>query len=73
MRMKEISYGMSRTINLGNYESTKIEITAVGMVDEDENPTSVYERLRDTVKDRILEEARDAVDNDFRKKMREEL
>lgn len=43
MQITEISYGI--TINLGNYESARVDITA--RVDEDDIPGNVLEDLKE--------------------------
>ena len=44
-RYKEASYSRSATINLGNYESTKIEISVVAEFDKGDNVDGAYEEL----------------------------
>jgi len=50
----KVSYTLGKTINVGNYNSVRIELT---VEDEGDNTDGVlYERLRDYATDRVADE-----------------
>ena len=73
MLIKEVTYQLSRTINTGNYESAKVDISMTACVDEDEKIGEVYERIRDLVKLRVLEEVRDILETNIRQRAKEDF
>lgn len=46
MKIKEVMVGLSRTYNIGNYESFKIEGAVAASLDDDDDPQEVADELR---------------------------
>ncbi len=57
MKIVEISYAMGRTLNLGNFQNVKVDISVTARVDEGEEAEAVYTRLRDSVTSKVQAEA----------------
>ena len=53
MKVKTISVLRSRTVNLGNFESTKVEFGATADIEDDENEAAALKKLDLIVKDRM--------------------
>lgn len=54
MKIKEITVGIQRVINLGNYENVRYECSATGIcIDDRETPNDVYEQLLDFCKVKV--------------------
>ncbi len=43
MKIREMTIGVSRTFNLGNYENFRVEASAIITLDEDEGATTARE------------------------------
>ena len=56
MRIKTIEVLMGRTVNLGNYESARFDVSVSAELDSSDDPRKVYTDLYDTVKARIFDE-----------------
>jgi hypothetical protein len=54
--MQKITYSKRIKLNLGNYESTDIEITAERYVSIEEGPDDAYKELRTSVNKWLKEE-----------------
>lgn len=63
-KVKTITVGIQRVINLGNYENVRYECTVVAEMQEGDDATPVYEDLLDFCKEKVgaeidrLEEAK---------------
>lgn len=57
MKVTKVSYRRGATLNVGNYESVKIEISADAELEEGDTPQSVLEALRREVTEEIRNEA----------------
>lgn len=49
MKINSVSYSLGKTINLGSYESGKVQISAEASIDENESPDEVLDQLREFV------------------------
>lgn len=62
MKIKQIRVAIGRTVNLGNFESLRIDIDMSADMEDNENPHACTEQLRHAVKlelgKAILEETR---------------
>lgn len=67
-KIVEVVYSMSTKINLGNYESADVLLSAKAPVDKGDDPETVYEDLRDWVKDHVREERRVIIEANNAKK-----
>ena len=63
MKTTSITFGRSETINLGNYNTAKIEISATAELEEGEKTEDVYAKLRDTVNSKIAHQAAERAKN----------
>lgn len=59
MKLAELTYSFTCKVNLGNYESCDVFLAAKALVEEGENPESVYAELREWVKGKVREERRE--------------
>lgn len=57
MKVTKVSYRRGATLNVGEYESVKIEISADAELEEGDTPQSVLEALRQSVTEEIRSEA----------------
>jgi hypothetical protein len=57
-RFKEIAFHRAATVNLGNFNSTKVEVLATVEVQEGEDPEAVFERLTQWVNTKVKEQIR---------------
>ena len=56
MRITQVTVGVQRIINLGNYENARYECTQTAEVEEGEDPAEVYNQLRDICRANISQE-----------------
>lgn len=56
MKIKQVTVGVQRIINLGNYENVRYECTATAEVEEGDNPEQVYADCLHFCKDNVLAE-----------------
>ena len=56
-KINEIRISMGRTINLGNYESARVDVEAAARLDESDDVPLEYERLKLYVYNRMEEQA----------------
>ncbi len=58
MTIVEIRYAAGRTINTGNFESTRVDISATVRLadDDDESGEQAYESVREFVETRLAQE-----------------
>lgn len=54
MKIKEVSVSVARTINLGNYESAKVEVGLVADVGPDENSDEVFALLYNDARRKLI-------------------
>lgn len=50
MKIKQIRIAVGRTVNLGNYESLRIDVDFTADIDDNENPQMAFENLRAAAK-----------------------
>ena len=55
MRITEISVSCSRTVNLGNYESAKVDVSLVAEVAPTDNPDEVFESLYNNARQKLID------------------
>lgn len=53
MRHKDIEVTLSRTMNIGNYNSIKAQVGMTATLDEDDEATEAYDEVRDAVLDQL--------------------
>lgn len=63
-QIRKVHFSLGRTINLGNFESVRLDIGAEAVVAEDADPAVVYDELRDWVNDRLIKEEEE-IGNDY--------
>jgi hypothetical protein len=51
--IRQITVGIQRVINLGNYENVRYEVTATAEVDAHENAEDVYQETLQFCKDKV--------------------
>lgn len=56
MQIKEVRYGMSLTINTGNFENVKIHIELAGELEENDNITDTINLLKDIVRKECIQQ-----------------
>lgn len=56
MVIKQITVGIQRIINLGNYENVRYESTATAEVELGESPVDVYNKLADFNRQNLSQE-----------------
>lgn len=56
MIIKQVTQGIQRIINLGNYENVRYESTLIAEVEHGENPADVYNTLADINRANITQE-----------------
>ena len=56
MQIKEVKYGMSLTINTGNYENVKIHLELAGIVEENDNIKDTINALKQIVREECKEQ-----------------
>lgn len=56
MIIKQVTQGIQRIINLGNYENVRYESTMVAEVEVGEDPAEVYDRLADLNRANVAKE-----------------
>lgn len=56
MQIKEVRYGMSLTINTGNYENVKIHLELAGIVEENDNITDTINSLKEIVRKECIQQ-----------------
>lgn len=56
MIIKQVTQGIQRIINLGNYENVRYESTMIAEVEPGEDPTDVYNRLADINRANVAQE-----------------
>jgi len=59
VRIKELRISRGKTVNLGNYESGRIDVEAAINLTESDDVELEYQRLSNYVKDRLHEEEQD--------------
>lgn len=69
MKIKQVRVAIGRTVNLGNFESLRIDIDISADLEDNENPQVATENLRAAVK---LELNR-AIQNETRKRKEQEI
>jgi len=57
MKITDITYARGATINTGNFNSVRLDVSVTAHVDEGEEPETVYARIRDTVNSKVAAEA----------------
>lgn len=50
MKIKQIRIALGRTLNIGNYESIRIDVDFTADIDDNENPQTAFENLRAAAK-----------------------
>lgn len=50
MKIKEVKYGMSLTINTGNYENVKIHLELAGELEDNDNIIDTINLLKEIVR-----------------------
>lgn len=56
MQITSITYNRGATINTGNFNSVRVDISATAEVPEGEAPDDAMERLKDFVEDKVRAE-----------------
>ena len=56
MKIKEVRYGMSLTINTGNFENVKIHVELAGELQENDNITDTINSLKKIVREECKEQ-----------------
>jgi len=56
MKIEEVKYGMSLTINTGNYENVKIHLELAGIVEENDNITDTINLLKEIVRKECIQQ-----------------
>ena len=56
MKVKKVVYTRSVTINIGNFESVRVEMGAEGEVEPTETFTTAFDRLKSDVDDVVIAE-----------------
>ena len=56
MKIKEVKYGMSLTINTGNFENVKIHVELAGELQENDNITDTINSLKKIVREECKEQ-----------------
>ena len=57
MKITTITVTRGATINVGNYNNVRFEVSATATVDDGEEAETVYARLRDSVTSKVQVEA----------------
>lgn len=57
MKIVELTYSRGETINTGNFNSVRLDISATVRPDEGESPEEVYAKARDAVNSKVAAEA----------------
>lgn len=57
MKIKEISFSRGASLNMGNYNSAKVDVWAKVEVEEGEDPEAAYAALREWIHRKTREEA----------------
>lgn len=64
MKMREVSVAVGRTINMGNYESLRVEVSGAATLEEGDEKSEVIESISDwlraQVRRLVTEHSRDA-------------
>lgn len=58
MKVTEVHCGFSATINLGNYESFKVDISQTAVLEDGEDPEAAVVELMDSTVKRVKEQVR---------------
>jgi hypothetical protein len=58
MRVKQLSYTRGATINIGDFESVRVDVSATADLDDGEVFDTAYAQLKETVDDAVREEVR---------------
>lgn len=53
MKIKQITVTLGRTLNLGNYESARMDVGVTVDLDPDDNPSEVFEATYKTAKEKL--------------------
>jgi hypothetical protein len=59
MKITTVSYKRSSTLNVGDYESVRIEVGAVAEVEDEDDAEDVFEALRQQVGEELRQDALD--------------
>jgi hypothetical protein len=58
MKFRELTYSRGATINMGNYNNVRLEVTASVTLDASDDPDKSFVKLRAWVEQHAAEEAR---------------
>lgn len=58
MRVTKITYRRGLTLNIGEFESVRVDVEATAEVDDEETFADAYAALKDSVDGEVREEAR---------------
>lgn len=59
LNIRELTYTRAATVNIGNYESRRIEITATIQIDKEDDEENKYASLRTWVLNKLQADIRD--------------
>lgn len=72
MQVRSVTVGYGWSINLGNYESTRLDLSITADVDEGENDGDIRHDLLELLKGEVRQAAVDALKGDIIKKAHEQ-
>ena len=56
MKIREVTYSRGATINTGNFNSVRVDVSATVVVEEGEDAETVYQRAKDFVMAKVQAE-----------------
>jgi len=62
MKIKETTVGISRTFNLGSYESARLEVQATASLSDKETPEQATEAILPHLRKRLIRAYQDHID-----------
>lgn len=57
MKITTVTYSRGETINTGNFNSVRLDVSATAALDETESAEEAYAKVRDTVNSKVAAEA----------------
>lgn len=57
MKIKQITYGRGETVNTGNFNSVRVDVSVTADIEDGDSPEEVYAKVRDAVNSKVAAEA----------------